>query len=204
MAELPWKPVVYLPANLTIRLNAEVFQAEDPGPWCESMAADLLGPDAKHRHVQQLTATLVKYTETLKSGKGTGQPAVGALLFWPDFTVQRATAEVCIVTDDHADGPMTVARARDLTGPHKDSLGEPETTEVEVPAGHAFRAHRFHRLWGALAPHNVIEEVTWFIWPAGYSAAVVMTVSWFERMFSETGIKIADDMALNFYVEPLV
>jgi hypothetical protein len=32
MAELPWKPVVYLPANLTVRLDAETLQADDPGP----------------------------------------------------------------------------------------------------------------------------------------------------------------------------
>jgi hypothetical protein len=31
MAHLPRKPVVYLPANLTVRLDAEVFQAEDLG-----------------------------------------------------------------------------------------------------------------------------------------------------------------------------
>jgi hypothetical protein len=38
MAELPWKPVVYLPTNLTVRLDAEVLQVEDPGPWCKSTA----------------------------------------------------------------------------------------------------------------------------------------------------------------------
>jgi hypothetical protein len=203
MAELPWKPVVYLPANLTVRLDADVFQTQDPRPWCETRAADLLGSGAKRRHVQRLAATLMKYIETLKSLKGRGEPTVAALFFWPDFTAQRATAEVYIVTDDHSDGPMTIAKARELTGPNKDSLGKSETTEVEVPAGHAFRAQRFQKLWGALAPHNVIEEVSWFIWPKGSNATVVMTVSWFERIFSEAGTKIADDMARNFRVEPL-
>jgi hypothetical protein len=143
MAELPWKPVVYLPTNLTVRLDAEVFKAEDPRPWCESKAADLLGSDAKRKHVQRLATTLMKYTETLKNLRGRGLPVTAAVFFWPDFTTQRATAEVYIVTDDHADGPITIARARELTGPNKDSLGETETTEIEVPAGLAFRAHRF-------------------------------------------------------------
>jgi hypothetical protein len=203
MAELLWKPVVYLPTNLTVRFDAEVFQTGDLGSWCESKAADLLGSGAKRRHVQRLAATLMKYSQTLKNFKGRGRPTVAALFFWPDFAAQRATAEVYIVTDNHEDGPITLARARELTRTNKDSLGETETAEVEVPAGPAFRAHRFRKLWGALAPHNVIEEVSWFIWPAGSSATVVMTVSWFERMFSEAGVEIADDMARNFRVEPL-
>jgi hypothetical protein len=128
---------------------------------------------------------------------------VAALFFWPDFTAQRATAEIYVVTNDHADGPVTIAQARELAGSNKNSIGETETTEVEISVGHAFRAHRFRKLWGAIAPHNVIEEVSWFIWPAGSSATVVMTVSWLERMFSEAGVKIADDMARNFRVEPL-
>jgi hypothetical protein len=56
---------------------------------------------------------------------------------------------------------------------------------------------------GALSPHNVVEEASWFIWPSGSGATVVMTVSWLERMFSEAGIKIADYMARNFRVEPV-
>jgi hypothetical protein len=204
MAEMPWRPVVYVPTNLTVRFDAEVFQAEDPRSWCESKAADVLGSGAKRRHIQRLAATLMKYSQTLQDLNGRGVPTVAALFFWPDFTVQRATAEVYIVTDNHADGPITLARARELTGTNKDSLGETETTEVGIPAGPAFRAHRFRKLWGALAPHNVTEEVSWFIWPVGSSATVVITVSWFERMFSEAGINIADDMARNFRVEPFV
>jgi hypothetical protein len=38
---------------------------------------------------------------------------------------------------------------------------------------------------------------------AAERSTVVMTVSWFERMFSEAGIEIADDMARNLRVEPL-
>jgi hypothetical protein len=202
MAELPWKPVVCLPANLTVRLDAEVLQAEDLGPCCESTAAGLLGPDARRKRVQRLASTLMKYAGTLKSMKGRGLPAAAAVFFWPDFTTERATAEVYIVADDHRDGPMTIARARELTGPDKDSLGETEAAEAEVPAGPAFRAHRYQKLWGAFAPHNVMEEVSWFIWPPGSNATVIMTVSWRERMFSKAGTTIADDMARNFRVEP--
>jgi hypothetical protein len=201
MAELPWKPVVCLPANLTVRLDAEVLQAKDPGPWCESTAAALLGPGAKRKRVQRLASNLMRYADTLKSLNGRGLPATAAVFFWPDYTAPRATAEVYIVADDLPDGPMTMARARELTGPNKDSLGETEATEAEVPAGPAFRAHRYQALWGAFAPLNVMEEVSWFIWPAGSSATVIMTVSWRERMFSKAGTTIADDMARNFRIE---
>jgi hypothetical protein len=150
MAELPWKPVVCLPANLTVRLDAEVLQAKDPGPWCESTAA-------KRKRVQRLASNLMRYADTLKSLNGRGLPATAAVFFWPDYTAPRATAEVYIVADDLPDGPMTMARARELTGPNKDSLGETEATEAEVPAGPAFRAHRYQALWGAFAPLNVME-----------------------------------------------
>jgi hypothetical protein len=202
MAELPWKPVVYLPANLTVRLDAEVLQAEDPGPWCESTAANLLGPRAKRRHVRRLASDLTRYASTLKNLKGRGLPATAAAFFWPDFTTPRATAEVYIVTDDHPGGPITMARACELTGPNKNTLGETQSTETDVPAGPAFRAHRHQALWGSVAPYNVMEEVSWFIWPADSNATVIITVSWRERMFSKAGATIADDMARNFRVEP--
>ena len=203
MAELPWKPVVHLPANLTVRFDAEVLRAWDPQPWCEGKAADLLGAGARRGHVQRLVATLMRYTETLKRLDGRELPSVAALFFWADFDAQRATAEVYVLPDDRADGPMAVARARELTAPNKDSQGEPETAELQVPAGRAFRAHQFRKPRGALAPDNVTEAVSWFIWPTDSGATVVITVSWLDRIFSEAGITIADDMARNFHLEPL-
>jgi hypothetical protein len=92
--------------------------------------------------VQRLASDLMKYAGALKSLKRRGLPVAAAVFFWPDFTAERATAEVYVVAGDHPDGPMTIARARELTGPNKDSLGEAEATEAEVPAGPAFRAHR--------------------------------------------------------------
>jgi hypothetical protein len=43
MAHLPWKPVVYLPTNLTVRLDAAVFQAEDLGHGLRRDALACLG-----------------------------------------------------------------------------------------------------------------------------------------------------------------
>lgn len=204
MEHREWKPVVALPANLTVRLDAEAYQAEDPGPWCDSTAARLLGPGARARRVRGLAATLRRYADAVKSQRGRALPATAAVFFWPDFGTARASAEVYLVADDDPDGPITMARARELTGPDKDTLGETEATEAEVPAGPAFRAHRYRGIPGAFARYNVMEEVSWFIWPAGLNATVIMTVSWRERMFSKAGAVIADDMARNFRIEPSV
>jgi hypothetical protein len=43
---------------------------------------------------------------------------------------------------------------------------------------------------------------SWFIWPPGSDATVIITVSWRERMFSRAGTEIADDMARDFRTEP--
>ncbi|MGH3261228.1 MAG: hypothetical protein ACRDNS_04445, partial [Trebonia sp.] len=203
MTELPWKPVVYLPTNLTVRLDAEVFQLEDLTLWCEGKAVDLLGSGVKRRQVHRLAGTLMRYIEGVKAIKGRGLPTVAALFFWPDFSTQRASAEVYLVSADHIGGPITPDRARELIGLNEDSLGEIEASATVVPVGQALRAHQFRKLWGALAPHNVMEEVSWFLWPESSSTAVIMTVSWLEPAFSQAGIQIADDMARNFRVEPL-
>jgi hypothetical protein len=80
MAELPWKPVIYLPADLTLRLDARVFQAGDPGPWSERTAAELLGPGARRKRVQRLASDLMKYAGLLKNLKNRDLP-VTAVFF---------------------------------------------------------------------------------------------------------------------------
>jgi hypothetical protein len=76
ICELPWKPVVYLPANLTVRLDAEVLQAEDPGPWCERTAAALLGLGAKRKRVQRLASNLMRYAGTEAVVRGDAAPGL--------------------------------------------------------------------------------------------------------------------------------
>jgi hypothetical protein len=49
MTELQWKPVIYLPANLTIEFGTSVLAADDPAPWCRQKATEVLGPTGNRR-----------------------------------------------------------------------------------------------------------------------------------------------------------
>lgn len=200
MTDLPWNPVIYLPANLTVRFGADALLAPDPRSWCESKAVELLGSNTKVKQVRILTGMLLEYTELLRSKN---LPTTAAMFFWPDFTRFRAFAEVYLVGDDPAAGPMTVTRARELAAPDESTVGETVVTQTEVPVGTALRVHRFRKVDPDQRRSRIGEEVTWFIWPSDSPVAVMMVTRWLEPVFSEAGAKIADDMARNFRVEPL-
>jgi hypothetical protein len=106
------------------------------------------------------------------------------------------------VGPDPVIGPMTLARAREISGPDELSYGAAEMTETEVSAGPAFRVHRFRKAEPSKRRSRIGEEVAWFIWPQGPPLAVMMTTRWMEPTFSKAGITIADDMAKNFRIEP--
>jgi hypothetical protein len=207
MTELPWKPVIYLPANLTVRFNADVLLASDPSSWCQTKAVELLGSDTKRlgsdtksKEVKRLARMLSDYAELLRSKN---LPTTAAMFFWPDFTRFRAFAEIYLVGEDPVAGQMTMTRARELAVPDESTVGKTVMAENEVPAGSALRIHRFRRVDPEKRRNRIGEEVTWFIWPPDSALAVMMITRWLEPVFSEAGIKIADDMAQNFRVEPL-
>jgi len=201
MTDLPWKPNVYLPINLTVRLNAPALEGDDPKGWCHGKAAELLGPDANHKQVGRLERCLEEYVMHMRSEK---LPTTAALFFYPDFThiPPRAIAEVYVVGPDAENGPMTLARAREICGPDELSFGDAEMTETEVPAGMALRVHRYRRAKPTKRRGPIGEEVAWFIWPPGSTFAVMMFTRWMEPAFSKVAITIADDMAKNFRIEP--
>ena len=132
MTELQWKPVVFLPVNLTVRFDAPVLTGDDPAGWCRSKASDLLGAGADRKQVGKLTQCLEDYATYLRNKD---LPTTAALFFYPDFTriPPRAYAEIFVVGPDPEIGPMTLARARELCGPDERSFGEIEMTEVEAP-----------------------------------------------------------------------
>ncbi len=199
MTELPWKPVIYLPVNLTIRFGAEVLEADDPGPWCQQKAEEVLGQDVGRRQVSKLARSLEEYAQQLR---GKDLPTTAAMFFWPDFTRFRALAEVYLVGPDPVIGPMTKARARKMCEPDELSFGDPLITETSVPAGPALRVQRFRKAEPGKRRSRLGEEVAWFIWPPGSNLAIMMFTRWMEEMFSEAGQTIANDMAQNFRVEP--
>jgi hypothetical protein len=83
VSELQWKPVIFLPVNLTVGYGASVLTAADPVPWCESRAAELLGPTARPKQVARLARCLEEYAKYFQRES---LPNHAALFFYPDFT----------------------------------------------------------------------------------------------------------------------
>jgi hypothetical protein len=199
---LQWKPVIYLPANLTVRFDVGVLTADDPAPWCQERAAELLGPDANRKKVRQLAECL---DVCARSFRADPLPTCGALFFYPDFArlPPRAVADIYVFGPDPVLGPMTLTRARDLYVPDEYSFGETEMTETEVPAGPALRVHRFRKGDRGKRREVVMEELSWIICPPDSTQAAAISTKWGEPMFSEAGLSISDNMAKNFRAEPI-
>jgi hypothetical protein len=201
VTELQWKPVVFLPVNLTVRFDAPVLKGDDPAGWCQSKATDLLGAGADRKQVSKLTQCLEDYATYLRSKD---LPTAAALFFYPDFTriPPRAYAEIYLVAPNPEIGPMTLARARELCGPDERTFGEIEMTETEVPTGPALRVHRYRKADPPKRRAPIIEELDWIICPPDSTQAIMMITNWGEPAFSKVAITIADDMAKNFRIEP--
>jgi len=201
VTELQWKPVIYLPANLTVEFGTSILAADDPAPWCRHKASELLGSNANRRQAERLTRCLEEYAENFRSDP---LPNYAALFFYPDFAhlPPRAMAKIHLVGADAVVGPMTLARAREVYGPDEYSFGDAEITETTVPVGPALRVHRFRKADPAKRRTTIVEELAWVICPPESTQAVMMSTKWGEQAFSKAAITIADDMAKNFRIEP--
>jgi hypothetical protein len=201
VTELQWNPVIFLPVNLTVRFDAPVLKGDDPKGWCQRKAAELMGSNTDRKKVKNLTNCLEKYAAYFRSKE---LPTTAALFFYPDFTriPPRAEAQVYLVGPDPVIGPMTLTRAREISGPDERSFGDTEMIETEVPAGPALRVHRYRKLEPAKRHTRIVEEVDWVICPPDSTQAVMMITTWDEPTFSKVAITIADDMAKNFRIEP--
>jgi hypothetical protein len=200
--ELPWKPVVYLPANLTVALGEPVLADDDPSAWCQQKAAALLGAGAGRKEVRKLAECLAEYVAHFR---GQRPLITAALFFYPDFAhlPPRANTQVEAFGGNSGQEPLTLAMMRGmLERPDELSYGDVEITEAEIPAGRALRAHRFRRAAAGKRHARIGEEIVWAIWPPGSAVLVSMATRWLEPGFSPAATTIADDMARNFRAEP--
>ena len=200
MTELQWKPVIYLPVNLTVRFDAPVLTGDDPGGWCRDKASEVLGQTGNRKQVDRLTHCLEEYAENFR---GDPLPTCAAVFFYPDFNriPPRAMATIYLVGRDPVIGPMTLTRAREIFGPDDYSFGETEMTETRVPVGPALRVHRFRKADPAKRRTAIVEEIAWVICPPESTQAVMMSTKWGEPAFSKAATTIADDMAENFRID---
>jgi hypothetical protein len=201
MTELQWKPVIYLPAHLTIEFGTSVLAADDPAPWCRQKATEVLGPTGTRRQADRLARCLEEYAENFRSDP---RPAYAALFFYPDFShlPPRAMTKIHLVGRDPVIGPMTLTRAREIYSPDEYSFGDTDMTETSVPVGPALRVHRYRKADPVKKRTAIVEEIAWVICPPESSQAVMMSTKWGEPAFSPAASTIADDMAKNFRIEP--
>jgi hypothetical protein len=202
MTELPWKPAVFLPANLTVSLGEPLRYDGDPLPWCAAKAAELLNSGSS-RQEAKLAKCLAQYVTQFRKQA----PLItAALFFYPDFChlPPWGTTEIKGFGEHSEIGPLTIAMMREFYDqPDELSFGQTELSETPVPAGPALRVHRYRRTQPSRRRSPVGEELVWLIWPPESTAVICIAVRWREPAYSRAGIEIADDMARNFRVEPV-
>jgi hypothetical protein len=207
--KLPFKPLVRLPAELTVQFGRAALTAPDGPAWCEQKAAALLGPGARGKDVSRLARCLEEHLEIFRKEMPF---VVAAICFYPDYATLPPRAAVVVnaftgdpdFPEDPDNGLLSMDMAREsFTTPDDVSfIGETELTESEVPAGQALRAHRYRKVDPDKRRSRIMEEILWLIWPTGMSTVVIMTTRWDEPAFSEAASAIADGIARNFRVEP--
>jgi hypothetical protein len=184
-------------------LGVPLQRDENPLSWCTAKAAELLGSSAGSQREKKLAQCLAKYVTQFAKER----PLItAALFFYPDFghLPPWGTAEVVAFGEHSEKGPLTIARMREFyEQPDELSFGQTELSETPVPAGPALRVHRHRRTDASRRRSPIGEELVWLIWPPESTVVITIAVRWLESIYSEAGIKIADDMARNFRVEPL-
>lgn len=200
--ELPFRPLVLLPVNLTVQFGREALTTADPRGWCEQRAADLLGARASGRDVRRLAGSLEEHLGFFRSEMPL---IVAAVCFYPDYVTLPPRAMVRV--EAFGGGPekaFTMDKARDFYAKPDDmSFGETELTESELPAGPAIRVHRYRRADPGKRRSKIMEEIVWLVWPPqDPTVTIAMSTRWVQPVFAQAGAVIADEMAENFRIEP--
>jgi hypothetical protein len=91
MNELPFRPLVQLPGNLTVRFGREPLTTADPRAWCQQKAADLLGAKAPAGHMTRLARSLEQHLEFFRKDMPL---IVAAVCFYPSYTTLPPRAMV--------------------------------------------------------------------------------------------------------------
>jgi hypothetical protein len=175
----------------------------DPEQWAERKCAELLGPEATGKTRQLFTETLAE--ETVK-GRDSKSQMLSGLVFYPDF---NRYPPICTVSVDGfspapGDPPADLDSFRETNGkPQKNTIGDIETTEVELPAGPALR---FHERREQKIPHHgghmIGESILYAVRPPEIRDSVTLMVTWMEPQFRSMLTKMADGMAQSLKIVP--
>jgi hypothetical protein len=138
---------------------------------------------------------------------GHGQdPVLAGLVFYPDFNRYPPICNVDVDAFRPAPGlgPVELDSFRETDGkPRKNTIGDIEITEMELPAGPTLR---FHERYETKAPHTGVrmigESIDYAIRLNGMPDAVTLMVTWVEPQFRSMLIKMADGMAQSLKIVP--
>jgi hypothetical protein len=102
------------------------------------------------------------------------------------------------------DPPADLESWRESNGrPQKNTIGDIEITEVELPAGPALR---FHERREQKVPHHgghmIGESILYAVRPPEIRDSVTVTVTWMEPQFGSRLIKMSDTIAQSLKIVP--
>ena len=145
---------------------------------------------------------LEKFARVIRDGTKSSRnrgAMMGCLIFFPDYNrlPPIATVDVFGYRSREPGTPSSLEFYRENFGtPDKDTVGQVEVTDLELPAGPAIRFHR--RFWPKPTLYPIAhlwEEVSFAVRPPQISDTVLLTVAWVEFKFSEALINAADAIA---------
>jgi hypothetical protein len=194
-----WKPVLSIPKTC---LMLPLATQEDPKKWAERKCAELLSPEATDKTRRLFTETVAEQTAADRENK----QMLSGLVFYPDFSRYPPVCTISVDAFSPAPGdpPSDLQSWRESNGkPQKNTIGDIEITEVELPAGPALR---FHERREQKVPHHgghiVGESILYAVRPPEIRDSVTLMVTWMEPQFRSMLIKMADGMAQSLKIVP--
>jgi hypothetical protein len=176
---------------------------EDPRKWAERKCAELLGPKATDKTRRLFIETVA---EDIVTGRKSASQMYAGLVFYPDFNRYPPICDVDVDGFSPAPGdpPVDLQSFRRTNGmPQKNTIGDIEITEVELPAGPALRIHeRREQKIAHFGGHMIGESILYAVRPFGIPDAVTLMVTWMEPQFQSMVTKMTDAMAQTLKIVP--
>jgi hypothetical protein len=197
--KVSWKPVIAIPKTC---LMLPLATQEDPRKFAERKCVELLGPEAADKTRRLFTETVAEQTA---AGRHNEQMLSG-LVFYPDF---NRYPPICTVGVDAfcpapGDPPSDLEAWRESNGkPQKNTIGDIEISEVQLPAGPSLRFHeRREQKIPHLGGHMIGESILYAVRPPEIRDSVTLMVTWMEPQFRDMLTKMADGMAQSLKIVP--
>jgi hypothetical protein len=200
MTAMAWKPVLSIPKTC---LMLPLGGSQNPREWAERKSAELLSPDVAGETRRLFIETL---EENTVKGRASRTQVLSGLVFYPGFDRYPPICDMAVdaFRPGPDDPPSDLESWRETNGkPQPNTIGDIETTEIELSAGPALR---FHERREQKIPHQhghmVGESILYAVRPPEIRDSVSLMVTWMEPQFRDMLIKMADGMAQSLKIVP--